>query len=101
MATLRFSASAENDLLEAWLYVAEDSLNAADRLLDQIDLEARGLLKQPKMGRLRNELAEGLRSWPTSTSYILFYFEDEQGVLVARVLHHARDIPNVDNWPTH
>lgn len=101
MATLRFSASAENDLLEAWLYVAEDSLNAADRMLDQIDVEARGLLSQPKMGRARSELADGLRSWPTSTAYILFYFEDEQGVVVARVLHHARDIPNVDNWPTH
>ena len=30
MGSLRFSASAENDLLEAWLYVAEDSLDAAE-----------------------------------------------------------------------
>ena len=41
MGSLRFSASAENDLLEAWLYVAEDSLDAADRLVDQIEAEAR------------------------------------------------------------
>jgi toxin ParE1/3/4 len=33
---VRPSASAENDLLEIWLYVAEDSVDAADRLLDQI-----------------------------------------------------------------
>ena len=101
MATLRFSASAETDLLEAWLYIAEDSPNAADRMLDQIDLEARNLLKQPKMGRVRNELANGLRSWPTSTAYLLFYFEDEQGIVVARVVHPARDSPTVDNWPKH
>ena len=42
------AASAEADLLEAWLYIAEDSIEAADRLLDQIDSEARTLLMQPK-----------------------------------------------------
>ena len=101
MVTVRFSASAENDLLEAWLYVAEDSISAADRMLDQIDSEAHKLLDQPLMGRERNELAHGLRSWPTSTPYILFYFPNEDGVVVARVLHHARDIPAIDRWPTH
>jgi toxin ParE1/3/4 len=30
---IRYSASAESDLLEAWLYVAEDSVAAADRLI--------------------------------------------------------------------
>jgi plasmid stabilization system protein ParE len=47
------------------------------------------------MGRLRSELAEGVRSWPTSTRYILFYVPAKDGVTVLRVLHHARDIPNV------
>ncbi len=101
MATVRFSASAENDLLEAWLYVAEDSSSAADRMLDQIDSEAHKLLDQPLMGRERNELAHGLRSWPTSTPYILFYFPDDQGIVVPRALHHARDIPVIDHWPAH
>jgi toxin ParE1/3/4 len=35
MAELLYSASAESDLLEAWLYVAEDSVAAADRMLDR------------------------------------------------------------------
>ena len=47
------------------------------------------------MGRLRSELAEGARSWPTSTRYILFYVPVDDGVMLLRVLHHARDIPNV------
>ena len=101
MGSLRFSASAENDLLEAWLYVAEDSLDAADRLVDQIEAEARTLILQPKMGRARDELATGLRSWPTSMPYTVFYFADAQGIAVARVLHHARDLPAIDNWPAH
>jgi toxin ParE1/3/4 len=62
VAKVRYSASAKSDLQEAWLYVAEDSVDAADRLLDQIDGEARTLLMQPRMGRTRNELAAGLRS---------------------------------------
>lgn len=98
---VRHSASAETDLLEAWLYVAEDSIEAADRLLDQIDAEAHTLLMQPKMGRAREELAAGLRSWPTSTPYILFYFVDSDGITIARVLHHARDVPAIGHWPRH
>lgn len=57
MGRVRHSASAENDLLEAWLYVAEESIGAADHLLDRIEAEARTLLQQPKMGRARDELA--------------------------------------------
>ena len=61
MGKIRHSASAENDLLEAWLYIAEDSIEAADRLLDRIDAETRTLLEQPKMGRARDDLAAGPR----------------------------------------
>ncbi len=43
MGKVRYSASAETDLLEAWLYVAEDSIEAADRITDQLDAEARVL----------------------------------------------------------
>lgn len=96
---LRYTASAENDLLETWLYIAEDNLGAADRVVDTIDREARHLIDHPRMGRERPELAPGLRSWPTSTPYILFYFRDAKGIIVARVLHHARDVGAVDTWP--
>ena len=99
MSQVRRSASAENDLLEAWLFVAEDSVEAADRLLDQIQADSQTLLLQPKMGRARDELAVGLRNWPTSTPYILFYFVDDGGITLARVLHHARDVPAIWNWP--
>jgi plasmid stabilization system protein ParE len=98
-AFARYSASAEDDLLEAWLYVAEDSIAAADRMLERIDAEIPTLLGQPLMGRARDELAPGLRSWATATPYILFYFADECGIVIARALHHARDIPAVEDWP--
>jgi toxin ParE1/3/4 len=63
MAGVLFSGSAENDLLEAWLYIADNCVSAADRMLDQIEAEAMRLLDQPMMGRERRELAEGLRTF--------------------------------------
>ncbi len=99
MSKVRRSASAENDLLDAWLYIADDSVDSADRLLDQIETEMGRLLMQPEMGRRREELVAGLRSWPTSTPYVLFYFAESDGITIARVLHHARDVPAIWNWP--
>lgn len=95
MSRALFAESAKADLLEAWLFIAEENMDAADGVIDAIHQEVQKLSLQPLMGRLRTELAEGVRSWPTSTRYILFYVPSDEGVTVLRVLHHARDIPNV------
>lgn len=95
MSRVLFTVSAEADLLEAWLFISEESIIAADSVVDTIHREAQTLALQPLMGRARTELADRVRSWPTSTRYILFYVPSEEGVTVLRVLHHARDIPNV------
>jgi toxin ParE1/3/4 len=95
MPRLLFTQSAQSDLLEAWLFIAEDNPEAADRVLSTIEKEAKTLLLQPLMGRARPELTEGVRSWPTSTRYILYYVPTPEGITVLRVLHHARDIQSV------
>lgn len=95
MSRVLFSESAKADLLEAWLFIAEANIDAADGVVDAIHQEVQTLSLQPLMGRGRPELADGVRSWPTSTRYILFYVPSEDGLVVLRVLHHARDIQNV------
>jgi len=92
MLTLVLTTRAQADLLDAWLYIAEDNLAAADRVLDVIEQESKLLLTQPLMGRARPELGSDVRSWPSSTLYILFYEVDDSELTVLRVLHHARDI---------
>jgi len=92
MPRVTLTQSAQTDLLEAWLYIAEKNLQAADQLVDAIEQNANTLLRQPLMGRARPELAQGARSWPTSTPYILFYQATDDGITVLRVLHHARDV---------
>lgn len=92
MMHLVFAQNARRDLLEAWIYIAEENLAAADSVLEKIEQDAQTLLLQPLIGRSRPELGVGVRSWPTATPYILFYGADQQTVTVLRVLHHARDI---------
>ena len=92
MSRIRFTSSAETDLLELWLNIAEENPVAADESLDSIQATVSLLGTQPEMGRARPELADGLRSFPTRTPYIIFYAPDGDDLLVVRVLHHARDI---------
>ena len=92
MSRVRFTHSAENDLLELWLNMAEGNLAAADESLDVIQAAVSLLATQPEMGRARPELADALRSIPTRTPYLIFYVPENEGLLVVRVLQHARDI---------
>lgn len=92
MPRIRFTTSAEADLLELWLTIAEENLPAADKSLDSIQSTVAELSRQPEMGRARPELVDGLRSITTRTPYTIFYLSDADGLLVVRVLHHARDI---------
>jgi len=92
MTQVLYAQSARSDLLEAWLFIAEENMSAADRVLEAIEHEAATLSLQPKMGRARPELGKDVRSWPTSTPYVLFYQLSLSGLTVLRVLHHARDV---------
>jgi len=49
------------------------------------------LATQPLMGRVRDELLVGLRSFPFGR-YVIFYMVVEDGVDVVRVLHSRRDL---------
>jgi toxin ParE1/3/4 len=79
------------DLLEIWSYVAQDSPQAADRLIERLDQHCERLASFPEMGRLRDELAPSLRSLVVSR-YVVFYRPAEDGIEVIRVLHGARDV---------
>ena len=73
------------------MYVAQDSgVAPADRLIDEIARRLGLLATHPDAGRVRDEIASGLRSFPVK-SYVIYYRTSEQGVLVSRVLHGKRD----------
>ena len=86
----RLSPLAEQDLDEIWVFVAQDaSLSTADRLIDDLIDRFQLLAEQPRMGRLRPEFGEGVRSFAVENHVI--YYRHESEVLIARVLHGRRD----------
>lgn len=91
MAHVTRRPQAEADILEIWEYIAEDSVIEADRWIDRLDEKLALWATQPKLGRVRDELAGGLRSLPFGR-YVVFYEVLPDGVDVVRVLHGARDI---------
>jgi|HubBroStandDraft_5_1064220.scaffolds.fasta_scaffold208023_2 toxin ParE1/3/4 len=91
MPSIVIRPKAAADLAEIWAYIAEDSPRQADAFVARINEEFRLLARQPRMGRERPELLDGLRSFPVG-KYVIFYVPRSRGIEVVRVLHGARDL---------
>jgi len=94
MSTLIFSPQAEQDLIDIWDFIAQDNIDAADRIYDDIEQKCEALAQAPGMGRTRDELAPSLRSFPVG-KYVIFYRLIEDGIEIARILHGARDLKSI------
>lgn len=83
--------AADVDLLEIWSYVSPNGLDAADEFLDRFERAFELLAEQPFVGRAREELASGLRSFPVG-NYLVFYRVQADIAQIVRVLNAARDV---------
>jgi toxin ParE1/3/4 len=97
MPRIRRRDEASEQLEDIWLYIAGENERAADRLLDRIEAALFDLAERPGMGRARPELAADLRSFVVGT-YVLFYRETADGILLVAVMHGSRDI-GPDDFP--
>lgn len=93
-------AVAEEDLTEAYWFIAADSPEAAERLLDAVGNAALLLLKNPLAGSprtFRSPRAKGIRSWALRDfpHYLFFYRVAGEDLEIVRFLHGARDLPRV------
>ena len=82
---------ARRDLIEIWLYIAENDERAADALLDRIDDACVLLTESPEIGPARDDIRAGLRYFPVPP-YLILYRVHETSILIVRVLHGRRDI---------
>ena len=55
---LRIEPQARVDLLEIWHYIANDSLEAATRMVEKLEAEIRGLLPMPGKGHARTDVRD-------------------------------------------
>jgi toxin ParE1/3/4 len=93
MSRYRLTAQAEGDLDDIWSYIASNSVDAADRVVARIIQRFPSLAQMREIGRSRDELASGLRSFPVR-EYLIFYRLISDGVEILRVIHGSRDIPS-------
>jgi toxin ParE1/3/4 len=67
------------------------SFDAAERFLADLNAKCTKLARFPGMGRRRNELYAGLRSFPIDL-YLIFYCEIEAGIEVTRIVSGYQDL---------
>lgn len=88
----RLAPEAETDLDELWHYVATNaSVETADRLVDSLTTRFFLLSRYPRVGRRRDDLRPGIRSFPVG-KYIVFYRLEGEDVLIQRVVRGSRDL---------
>jgi toxin ParE1/3/4 len=91
MLEIRRTLAADADLDEIFAHIANDNRAAAERVIRRIeDAEAR-LAEYSEIGRTRDDLLAGARSWPVG-DYLIFYQHTNAELIVVRVLHGARDL---------
>jgi toxin ParE1/3/4 len=96
MKRVRVTRDAKRDVDEIWLFVARDSVDAANRLIDEIAHRFLLIGSSPEMGRIRDNLKPGLRSHPVD-NYVIYYRETRPHISIVRVVHGARDIKRLFN----
>ena len=95
MPRVDLTLDAQADLKEIWEYVARESVFQADRLLGRFEEKFHHLASHHGYGRPRPELATGCRSHPYG-NFCFYFRQTEDGILLLRVLHAARDIRRIE-----
>lgn len=91
------SPQARLDLLELWQFIAEDDIDAADRVRDQLHEALLKIAAMPGIGHLREDVAdEPLRFWPVY-KYLIIYRAETQPIEIVRVLSSRRDLRTLLN----
>jgi len=82
---------AYTDLDDIWEFIAEDSLDAADRVREELYQAILALVPFPRQGHRRTDLtSRPLRFWRVR-DYLIAYAPDEKPLLVVAVMHGSRN----------
>lgn len=97
MAAVFWRPAARHDLVEHYVYLAENAgEQIADRFLASVESTFAGLTEYQEMGatlRLRRPELTGLRKWQVKDfdKFLIFYLPRDDGVSIVRLLHAAQD----------
>lgn len=93
MPHVRLTRVAEEDILAIARYIAADNPPAAVAMIDRFDQAFSLHANQPQAAAIY-EPRPIYRHFAVG-NYVVFYQTEADGVLIARVLHGARDLPNL------
>src|SRR5271165_4098753 len=88
---------AARDLDDIWNYLADDSLETADRVLLALEKAMNKLAKRPGIGHFREDLADRRHRFFLIYSYLIVYRPQTEPLQIVRVLHAARDVQSLLN----
>ena len=95
MSRFNLSRQSVADLLEIWEFIADDNLDAADRLLDKFYAAFTSLAEMPTMGHIRVDLtSHDVLFWPID-SYLVIYKANSDPLQIIAVLHGKRNIKRI------
>jgi len=95
MNDYRFTPEAEDDLFEIWVYIARDSVAAANRMESAIYDACFFLAQEPRSGSARRHVtALPVYFWTVQRypSYVLVYRPETHPLEIVRILHGKRDL---------
>ncbi|MGO4881495.1 MAG: type II toxin-antitoxin system RelE/ParE family toxin [Bryobacteraceae bacterium] len=94
MSRRRFvlTPEARADLIQIWNYIAEDSIDAADRVIARMDDAFGRLARTPRMGHFREDLADSRHRFWTVYSYVIAYRWESKPLQIIAVVHGARQL---------
>ena len=85
--------SARLDLYHIWEYIALDSPERATQWIDRLDEAFSLLADTPYMGRQRDDIQPGIRSFVVGR-YVILYRPIDGGIEVVHIVHSAKDPGN-------
>ncbi|NET34470.1 MAG: type II toxin-antitoxin system RelE/ParE family toxin [Cyanothece sp. SIO1E1] len=85
---------ADLDLLEIWVFIAQDSIQNADNFIDRLEKRYSLLINQPELGPERPKLGKGIRVL-VEGNYLIFYRISGDLIEIIRVLNAARNIQSL------
>lgn len=92
MRQYRVTPQARKDLKEIWEYIARDSIDRADMVLERIERALQRLARSPGVGHIREDLADEHHRFFPVFSYLIAYLHDKRPIQIVRVIHGARDV---------
>lgn len=85
-----FHPQAAIDLNEIWDFIAEDNLDAADKVISEVLASVGALVPFPNRGHRRPDLTSRPLRFALVREYLIAYAPDEKPLWVVAVMHGRR-----------